>query len=68
MKKDVYPYEQMDPYEHMDSQERSDETLPDKKAFYSEFYLKDITDEDCIHAQKVFEELGLKNLGNYHDL
>ena len=46
----------------MDSWERFDETLPDKKYFYSELYLKDITDEDYVHAQKEFEELKLKNL------
>ena len=32
------------PYEYMDSWERFDETLPDKKAFYSELHLEDITD------------------------
>ena len=37
----------------MDSWERLDETLPDKKAFYSKLYLKGITDQDCTHAQKV---------------
>ena len=53
----------------MDSWERFDETsLPDKKAFYSELYLEDITDKGYAHAQKVFEELKLKNLGDYHDL
>ena len=31
-------------------------------------YLKDITDEDYIHAQKMFKELKLKNLDEYHDL
>ena len=31
-------------------------------------YLTDITDEDYAHVQKVFEELKLKNLSNYHDL
>ena len=37
----------------MDSWERFNEnTLPNKKVFYSELYLKDITDEDYIHAQK----------------
>ena len=57
------------PYEHMNSRERFHETsLPDKKAFYSELYLKDITDKDYAHAQKVFEEFGLKNLGDYHGL
>ena len=53
----------------MDSWERFDETsLPDKKAFYSELYLEDITNEDYINAQKIFGELKIKNLGNYHDL
>ena len=31
-------------------------------------YLEDINDEDFTHAQKVFEELRLKHLGEYHDL
>ena len=53
----------------MDSSKRFNETsLPDKKAFYSQLYLKDITDKDYTHAQKVFEELGSKNLGDYRDL
>ena len=53
----------------MDSWERFNETsLPDKKAFYSELYLEDITDKDYTHAQKVFKELKLQNLGDYHDL
>ena len=32
-------------------------SLPDKKDFYSELDLKDITDKDYAHAQKVFKEL-----------
>ena len=52
----------------MDSWERFNEkSLPDKKAFYSELYLEDITDEDYAHAQKIFKEFGLRNLGDYHD-
>ena len=39
-----------------------------KKAFYSELNLEDVTDKDYAHAQKVFEELKLKNLGDYHNL
>ena len=31
-------------------------------------YLENITDEDYIHAQKVFEKFNLKNLSDYHDL
>ena len=42
--------------------------MPDKKSFYSELYLEDITDKDYTHAQKVFKELKLKSLGDYHDL
>ena len=53
----------------MGSRERFDETsLPDKKSFYSELYLEDITDKGYTHAQKVFKEFKLKNLGDYHDL
>ena len=63
LRKSVYPYE------YMDSRERFDEiSLPDKKAFYSELYLEDSTGKDYAYAQKVFEELKLKNLGDYHDL
>ena len=43
-------------------------SLPDKKAFYGELNLKSIIDKDYTHAQKVFEELKLKDLGDYHDL
>ena len=31
-------------------------------------YLKGITDKYYTHAQKVFEELKLKNVDDYHDL
>ena len=41
---------------------------PDKKAFYSELCLEDVTDKDYTHAQKVFEEFKLKNQSDYHDL
>ena len=50
----------------MDSWGRFNEsTLPNKKAFYSKLYLEDITAEDYLHAQKVFEEFKLKSLGEY---
>ena len=42
--------------------------MPDKKAFYSEFNLGDITDKDYAHSQKVFERFNLKDLSDYHDL
>ena len=63
LRKGVYPYE------YMDSWERFNETsLLDKKVFCSELYLKDISDKDYTHTQKLFEKLKLKNLGVYHDL
>ena len=41
----------------MNSWERFSETsLPDKEAFYSELNLENITDEDYVHAQKVWKE------------
>ena len=52
----------------MDSWESFNETsLPDTKAFYSKLNLENI-DKDNAHAQKMFEELKVKNLGDYHDL
>ena len=59
LRKNVYPYECIDNWE------RFDETLPEKKSFYSELYFEDTTDEDYMHAQKVFEEFNIKNLGEY---
>ena len=48
-RKDVYPYE------YMDSWERFDEvSLPDREVFYSKLNLKDITDKDYEHPQKVW--------------
>ena len=55
LRKGVYPYEYMDSWERF-----NETTLPNKKAFYSKLFLEDITDEDYIHAQKVFEEFKLK--------
>ena len=63
LRKGVYPYE------YMDSWERFNETsLPDKKAFYSELDLEDITNKDYAHAQKLWEVFEIKNFGEYHDL
>ena len=51
----------------MDSWGRFNEaSLPDKKAFYNELNLEDVTDKDYAHAQKVFDEFKLKNLSDYH--
>ena len=59
----------VDPYEYMESWERFDKTsLPNKKTFYGELNLKDLTDKDYEQAQKVWEVFEIKDLGEYHDL
>ena len=53
----------------MDSWDKFDEiTLPPKEAFYSNLNLEDISDEDNMHAQKIFDVFQIKNLGEYHDI
>ena len=53
----------------MDSWETFNETaLPPKKYFYSNLNLENISDEDCVHAQKLWDVFKIKNLGEYHDL
>ena len=53
----------------MDSWERFNEkSLSTKKDFYSELTLEDINYKDYAHAQKLWEEFEIKNLGEYHDL
>ena len=52
----------------MDSWEKSDETsLPPKESFYSELNLEDISEKVYLHTQEVWEEFGIRNLGEYHD-
>ena len=64
LRKGVYPYE------YMDSWKRFNETsLPSKESFYSELKKEGITDEDYVHAQKVWgDTFKIKDLGEYHDL
>ena len=63
LRKSVYSYV------YMDSWEKFNETsLPDKNAFYSKLNEEDITDEDYLHAQKVWKVFEIKKLGEYHDL
>ena len=63
LRKGVYPYECMDSWEKFDKT-----TLPPKEAFYSNLNLKDISNEDYAHAQKIWHVFEIKNLGEYHDL
>ena len=63
LQKGVYPYKYMDSWEKFD-----ETTLPPKEAFFSNINLEDISDENYVHAQKVWDVFEIKNLGEYHDL
>ena len=63
LRKGVYPYEYMDSWEGF-----IETSLSLTESFYSELNLEDISDKDYLHAQKVWEEFGIRNLGEYHDL
>ena len=63
LRKGVYPYEYMDNWERFD-----EKLLPIREAFYSNLNIENITNTDYRHANKMFKEFKLKDLGEYHDL
>ena len=62
-RKGVYPYEFMDDFEKFKKQ-----SLPKKTSFFSRLKQEKVSEEDFLHAQKVWKECKLKNMGDYHDL
>ena len=54
-------------FEHMDSRKKLNGTLPNKKEFYSNLTMEDITDADNKHTKRVWRDFGIKNLGEYHN-
>ena len=62
LRKGVYPYEYNDIWKRF-----KEESLPDKESFYSKLNKEGITDKDYAHAQKAWDALNIKNLGEYHD-
>ena len=62
-RKGVYPYEFMDDFEKFKKQ-----SLPKKTSFFSRLKQEKISDEDFEHAQRVWKEFDLKNMGEFHDL
>ena len=57
------------PYEYMNSWDRFEETqLPSINAFYRNLNMSSIREDDYKHAQRVWEEFGIRDLGDYHDL
>ena len=63
LRKDVYPYD------YVDCMNKLDETsLPPKDAFYYKLTGEGITDEDCQHAQTVWNEFNIETMKDYHNL
>ena len=62
-KKGIYPYDYMNGIKKF-----SEEKLPPKEKFFSKLNDCGVSDEDYNHAQKVWKEFGIKDLGEYHDL
>ena len=63
IRKGVYLYEYMD-----DLEKFNETTLPEKKEFYSNLNLEDVTDVDHTHAKGVHKDSEIKKLGDYHHL
>ena len=62
-KKGIYPYDYMNGFEKF-----SERQLPPKKDFYSKLNDCGITDKEYEHAEIIWKEFEIKNLGEYHDL
>ncbi|XP_075225352.1 uncharacterized protein LOC142333778 [Lycorma delicatula] len=63
IRKGVYPYEYMT---HINK--FFETQLPPQTAFYSTLRRENITDDDYVHAQNVWESFDCNTLGDYHDL
>ena len=63
LQKGVYPYEYIDDWEKF-----NETSLPEKEDFYSHLDMKDITDADYVHTQKVCKDFEIKILGEHHHL
>ena len=62
-KKGIYPYDYMNGFEKF-----SERQLPPKQDFYSKLNDCGITDKEYEHAEIIWKEFEIKNLGEYHDL
>ena len=62
-RKGIYPYEYLSSWDHFEETQ-----LPPIETFYSTLNMSLISSDDYQHAQRVWEEFGIRNLGDYHDL
>ena len=58
----VYSYEYKDSFEQFQEPQ-----LPPKDAFYSSLIEEDISEIDYTHAQRVFNNFDMTDLGDYHN-
>ena len=63
IKKGIYPYEYMTDWDKF-----KETKLPPREAFYGKLNMTGVKDKDYEHANRVWKEFGLKDLGEYYDL
>ena len=63
LRKGVYPYSYMKTWDKF-----NDTQLPPKAAFYNNMTSSHITDEDYLHAHKVWKVFQMSTMAEYHDL
>ena len=61
--KGVYPYDYMDSFERL-----AETSLPPIECWYSKLNDTNISTEEYIHAQRVWDVFGMKTMRDYHDL
>ena len=63
IRKGIYPYEYMSSWDKF-----NESRLPTKDKFYSNLNMSGVSDKEYEHACKVWNEFGVKNMGEYLDL
>ena len=63
LRKGVYPYAYITDFSIF-----GDTELPPSRAFHNDLTGEDISPEDYVHAQNVWNAFNIQNLGEYHDL
>ena len=62
-RKGVYSYENMTSWDRFEDTE-----LPPIESFYSSLNMSGVSESDYKHAQRVWEEFRIRNIGDYQDL
>ena len=62
-RKGIYPHEYMSSWDKFEESQ-----LPPIEAFYSNLNMSNVSEGDYEHAQRVWKEFRIRNVGEYHDL